>query len=56
MGYAWFRFPDFESYFRIVVGLDEDEIQLILKQNTSNFVFWELPPSIYSIKDVSEFV
>ena len=31
MGYAWFLFRDFESYLRIAVGLDEDDIQLILK-------------------------
>ena len=29
MGYARSPFRDFESYFRIVVGLDEDDIQLI---------------------------
>ena len=32
MGYARSPFRDFDSYLRIVVGLDEDEIQLILKQ------------------------
>ena len=32
MGYARSPIRDFESYFRIVVGLDEDDIQLILKQ------------------------
>ena len=31
-GYANSSFRDFESYLRIVVGLEEDNIQLILKQ------------------------
>ena len=31
-GYARYSFRDFESYLRIEVGLDEDDIQLILKQ------------------------
>ena len=30
MGYARSLFRDFEIYLRIVVGLDEDDIQLIL--------------------------
>ena len=32
MGYARSPFRDFESYLAIVIGLDEDDIQLILKQ------------------------
>ena len=32
MGYARSPFGDFESYFRIVTGWDEDDSQLILKQ------------------------
>ena len=32
MGYARSPFRDFESYLRIVVGSDEDDIRLILKQ------------------------
>ena len=38
MGYARSPFRDFESYLRIVVSLDEDDIQLILRQYNSNFV------------------
>ena len=56
MGYARSPFRDFESYLRIVVGLDEGDIQLILKQNNSNFVTYELSPGIYTIKDISEAV
>ena len=35
MVYAWSPFRDFDNYLRIVVGLDEDDIQLILEQFTS---------------------
>ena len=56
MGYAPSPFRGFESYPRSVVGSDEDDIQLILKQYISNFVTYEIPPSIYSIKDISEVV
>ena len=35
-------FRDFQCYLRIVVGLDDDGIQLILKQYNSNFVTYEI--------------
>ena len=54
MGYARSPFRDFESYLRIVVGLDEDDIQLILKQYNANFVTYELDPGIYTIGDLQE--
>ena len=44
IGYARSFFPDFESYLRIVVGSDEDDNQLILKQYNANFVTCELDP------------
>ena len=47
-------FEDFESYLRLVVGLYEDDIQLILKQYNSNFVTYEITPGIYTFKDISE--
>ena len=56
MGYARSPFRDFESYLRIVVGLDEEDIQLILKQYNSNFVTYELSAGNYTIKDISEVV
>ena len=52
MGYARSPFRDFESYRRIVVGLDDDDCQLNLKQHNSNFVTYESSPGIYSIKDI----
>ena len=56
MGYPRSPFRDFAKYHRIVVGLDEEDIQLILKQNISNFVTYELSPSIHSIEDTSKAV
>ena len=56
MGYARSPFRDFEKYLSIIVGLDEDDIQLTLKQNNSTFVTYQLPPGIYTIEDVSKAV
>ena len=54
LGYSRLSFRDFESYLRIVVGLDEKDIQLILKQYNSHFVTYELTPGIYTIQDISD--
>ena len=56
MGYARSSFRDFGGYHRIVVGLDGDDFQLILKQHSSNFVTYEMPPGFHSIEDVSKVV
>ena len=48
-GYTRSRFRDFESYLRIVIDLDEEDIQLILKEYISHFITYELTPGIYSI-------
>ena len=56
IGYARSPFRDFGSYLRIVVGLDEDDIQLILGQYHSNFVTDEISPEMYTIKANSEAV
>ena len=56
MGYARSPFRDFESYLRVVVGLDEDDIQLILKQYNANFFTFELDPGKYTIEDLQEAV
>ena len=53
MGYARSPFSDFESYLRIVIGLDEDDIRLILKQYNEKLITYELSPDIYTIKDIS---
>ena len=52
LGYARSCFRDFESYLRIVIGLDEDDIQLILKQYNANFLTYELDPANYTIEDL----
>ena len=54
LGYSRSPFRDFESYLRIVVGLDEEDLQLILKQYNSHFITYELTPGIYTIKDFSD--
>ena len=56
MGYARSPFRVFEIYLRFLVGLDEDDIQLKLKQYISYFVTYEIPPGLYSNKDLSEAV
>ena len=40
----------------MVFGLDEEDIQLILKQNNSHFITYELTPGIYTIQDISNAV
>ena len=54
LGYSKSSFRDFESYLRIIVGLDEKDIQLILKEYNSHFITYELTPGIYSIQDISD--
>ena len=56
MGYARSPIRNFESYLRIVVGLDEDDIQLISKQYNANFVTYEIDPANYTIEDLQEAV
>ena len=52
MGYARSRFRDLESYLRIFVGLEEDIIQLILKQYNEKFITYELDRRNYTIEDL----
>ena len=54
LGYTASPFRDFESYLRLLIGLDEEGIQLILKEYNSHFITYELTPGIYTIQDVSE--
>ena len=56
MGYARSPFRDFESYLRIFVGLEEDNIRLILKQYNEKFVTYELDPGNYTIEDLKKAV
>ena len=54
--YSRSKFRDFESYLRIRVGLDEEDIQLTLEEYNSHFVTYELSPGIYTIQDFSEII
>ena len=54
LGYSRSPFRDFESYLRTVFGLSEEDIQLILKENNSHFITYELTHGIYSIQDISD--
>ena len=56
MGCARSPLRDFESYLRVVVGLDEENIHLILKQYNANFVTYEIDPGIYTTEDLQETV
>ena len=53
MGYARSPFREFESYLRLVVGLEEEDIQLLMKENISDFVSFKITTGIYAIKDIS---
>ena len=55
-GYANSSFRDFESYLRIFVGLEEDNVRLILKQYNEKFVTYELDPGNYTIEDIQKAV
>ena len=55
-GYARSLFRDFETYLRIAVGLEEDNIRLILKQYNEKFITYELDPGNYNIEDIHQAV
>ena len=54
MGYARSPFRAFESYHRNLIGLDEDDIQLNLKQHNAKFVTYEIDPGNYTIEDLQK--
>ena len=56
MGYARSLFLDFESYLRIFVGLEDDNIRLILKQYNEKFITYELDPGNHTIEDLKKAV
>ena len=56
MVYARSAFREFESYLRIVVGLEEENIRLILKQYNEKFITYELDPGNYTIEDLHKAV
>ena len=54
LGYSASSFRDFESYLRLAIGLNEEDIQLILKEYNSHFITHEITPGIYTIQDISD--
>ena len=56
MNYYGSPFRDFESYHRIVIGLKEDNIRLILKQYKEKFITYELDPGNYTCEDLQKTV
>ena len=53
-GYSSFLFQDFESFLRTKVDLVEDDNKLVLDEYTSSFITNEIPPGIYTFKDIFE--
>ena len=47
MCYVRSAFRDFQSYLRVLVGLDEDDVQLILKQLDLNFNTYEMLMKVF---------
>ena len=47
-------FQDFESFVRSEVAPVEDDIRLLLDDYISSFITYELQPSVYTSKDISE--
>ena len=53
-GYVSSVFHDFESYLRTEVDLVQDDVKLVLDENNSSFITYELDPRIYTYKDISK--
>ena len=45
---------DFESFLRTQIDLIEDDVKLVLEEYNSSFITYELEPSIYSYREISE--
>ena len=54
IGYTHSPFRDLESYIRLLVGLEEEDIQLVSKHYNSYFTKYEISPGNDSIRDISE--
>ena len=52
-GYPGSVFHDFESCLRTEIDLVEDDIRLVLDKCNASFITYELDPSIYTYKDLS---
>ena len=51
--YSQSPFQDFEIYLRNLTVLNEDDIQLILKQYNSKFKTFRISPGVYTFKDLT---
>ena len=49
-GYLQTPFRDFESHLRNLTGLNEDDIQTILKQYNSKFKTYKISPGVYTFE------
>ena len=47
-------FQDFESFLRTQIDLNENDMKLVLDEYNSSFITYQLPPGIYTFKDISE--
>ena len=47
-------FEDFEKILRTQIDLVEDDIKLVLDENNSSFITYDLVPGIYTFEDLSE--
>ena len=56
--FVYYRSPyrEFETFRRLAVAFDEEDIQLILRQCQSHFVTYEISPGLYTIEDIAEAV
>ena len=52
--YVHSPFRDFESYLRVLTGLNEDNFQLILTQYNSKIVTYKISTGAYAYKDLFE--
>ena len=52
--YTHSTFRDFESYLRVLTGLDEDDIQLVLKQYNSKFITYKISPGFYTFTHLAD--
>ena len=53
-GYMQSSFRDFEIFLRHSAGLNEDNIQFLLKQYNSKFITYEISLGLHTFNELSE--
>ena len=53
-GYTKSMFPNFKSFLRTEIDLAEDDIRLVLDENNSKFITYEISRDNYTFKDLFE--